>query len=1117
MSTPIHQALQDFAGTVKAKSTQATSGAQEDQLRGPFENLITAAGKALGFQIVPTGETSLADRVGRPDYAIHSAGVLVGYVELKAPGVGANAEHFKGRNKAQFTRFAAIPNLLYTDGNEWALYRGEPRASSITRLNGDILKHGQRAVTAQDAQAVENLLRDFFLWQPMIPTDSKGKINLAKFARLLAPLCRMLRDDVREALKHSDSPLVALANDWRQLLFPEADDEQFADAYAQVATFALLLGRSEGADPLTLDSAEASLSANHSLLSRALEVLTDHTTRAEINVSLNILLRVIGAVPPKLFGGPGDPWLYFYEDFLADYDPELRKATGVYYTPVEVVHAQVRLIDKLLTDRLHKPRGFADPQVVTLDPAVGTGTYLLGVIEHARQRIEQEQGAGAVPGQLTTLAHNLYGFELMVGPYAVAQLRVSRALSDRGAHLPAGGTQIYLTDTLESPNAQPPKLPKFFTPITEQHEKALKVKRDQPVMVCLGNPPYGRHEAVDDTNQARTGGWVRWGDQSPSGARSPAILEMFTKPVSDAGKGGDLKNLYNLYVYFWRWALWKVMEPKLDSGSGFVDFIKNIFLGARDPGPGIVSFITGSSYLDGDAFAGMRQHLRALCDEIWIIDLGGDNRGTDIEANVFNIQTPVAIAVALRADKLNPTSPARVHYTRIRGTRAEKLAALDAMTDFGDLSWESCPTAPQASFRPADTSIYATWPLLTDLMPWQHSGVQAKRTWPIGFDRDGLKARWHALLTGPDRATLFKEASDQKIDVQYPAIKDNQPPDKPISQLPSNAPPPPIERYAYRSLDRQWILADGRLLSRPRPDLWRAHSDRQLYLTSLLTTALGSGPALMACAAIPDLDHFRGSYGAKHVIPLYRDAQATKPNLLPALLTKLTETYGRPVTPEQFAAYVYGVLAHPDFTARFKQELAQRKVRVPLTRDKALFDQASKIGARLLWLHTYAARDPLTDQRQAHIPQGRALCTHSIPVSRAGYPTQFDYDEARGILHVGNGQFAPVAPEVYHFEVSGLKVVQSWLKYRMKLGAGKQSSPLDKIRPEQWTAEMTTELLELLWVLEATVAGYAAQAGLLGKILAQECFTADDFPEPTKAQREPPGPPSRQPGLYDSE
>ena len=341
----IFEAIQTFATSVTAKTTQVTSGEPEDQLRGPFETFLGSAAKAMGSEVVCTGETPLPDRLGRPDYGVHRAKLLAGYVELKAPGVGATASRFKGHNKKQFQRFSAIPNILYTDGNEWALYRDGKLVGKVVRLPGDVAADGADAADDESAKAVEGLLRDFLNWKPILPTDRKGNVDLKGFAALLAPLCRLLREDVTDALTDSASPLIQLAKDWRQLLFPDASDEQFADAYAQTVAFALLLGRSEGADPLTLDSAESALAAQHNLLSRALQVLTDEGARTEMSASLDLLLRVIAEVPPAIFVGPKDPWLYFYEDFLAAYDPKLRKDAGAYYTPVEVVHCQVRLVD----------------------------------------------------------------------------------------------------------------------------------------------------------------------------------------------------------------------------------------------------------------------------------------------------------------------------------------------------------------------------------------------------------------------------------------------------------------------------------------------------------------------------------------------------------------------------------------------------------------------------------------------------------------------------------------------------------------------------------------------------------------------------------------------------
>lgn len=516
-SMSIHQALQAFADAVTAKMTQVTTGSPEDQLRAPFETFMGTAAQTFGWDVVCTGETPLPGRLGRPDYAVHLDQLLAGYVELKAPGVGAAASRFKGHNRQQFKRFSAIPNILYTDGNEWVLYRSGERVDRIVRLSGDVATDGSEAATSQNAHAVERLLRNFLSWKPLIPRDSTGKVDLKGFAKLLAPLCRLLRDDVTDALKDPDSPLVHLAQDWRQLLFPDASDDQFADAYAQTVTFALLLGRSEDTgNTFTLKSAETTLATQHTLLARALQVLTDPLTPAPtLPASLDLLLRVIAAVPRTALTAPDDPWLYFYEDFLAVYDPKLRKDAGVYYTPVEVVRAQVRLIDDLLVQRLGKTLGFADPSVVTLDPAVGTGTYLLGVIEHALGRIKAEQGPGAVAGQATALAKNLYGFELMVGSYSVAELRVSNALRDHCAQLPTGGIRVYLTDTLESPYAEAPQPPLFLQPIAEHHARALEVKSAVPVIVCLGNPPYDRHDAADPDNEvnlSQYGGWVRYGD-----------------------------------------------------------------------------------------------------------------------------------------------------------------------------------------------------------------------------------------------------------------------------------------------------------------------------------------------------------------------------------------------------------------------------------------------------------------------------------------------------------------------------------------------------------------------------------------------------------------------------
>lgn len=1081
---PIHEALREFADAVRAKTAAQGRGQPEEQLRGPFETLLSRIGAAEGLSVVASGEAQLPAGLGRPDFAVHRDGLLTGYAELKAPGRGARKEHFRDRDREQFERFSSLPNVLYTDGNEWTLYRLGDLGGGVVRFAGNVAESGANAVSREDARSLASLLRMFLAWAPIIPTTASDDIDLGRFAEELAPLCRLLRDEAIDALGDPALPLERLRTEWRELLFPQASDAEFADAYAQTVTFAMLLGRSLGAEPLTLQSAQDALLSQHSLLSRALQLLTDGPVADALDTPLCLLRRLIGALPADSLSSTADRWLYFYEDFLAAYDPKLRKDAGVYYTPVEVVRAQVRLIDDLLVNSLGRRHGFADPTVSTLDPAAGTGTYLLGVIEHSLGRLAEEEGPGVTSGHASELARNLHGFERIVGAYAVAELRVSQALAGAGGELLPQGTRIYLTDTLESPRAKPPQLGLFYEPISVQRQRALEVKALEPVLVCLGNPPYDRHEAASPDNQAMTGAWVRHGED---GSDAPPLLEDFLAPAREGGHAGHLKNVYNLYVYFWRWALWKVFEHDTTSD-----------------GTGVVSFITASSYLEGDAFSGMREHMRRVCDELWILDLGGEGRGARQEENVFAIQTPVAIAVALRAGKPDPTVPAAVRYARIRGGRRDKLSRLDAIRSFGDVEWLDCPDGWQSPLRPAGKGTYFDWPLLTDLMPWQHSGIQLKRTWPIAPDRETLHARWTQLLRAPDRGRAFRETGDRKVDRRYEAAWSASADSTPLAELPVGAPTPPFRRYGYRSFDRQWILADTRLMSRPRPPLWQSDGPRQIYLTTMLSQPLGEGPAVTASASIPDLDHFRGSYGAKNAIPLYRTASASEPNLLPGLLERLGAAYGRPVTSERFAAYLYCLLAQPAFTRRFARELDSREVRVPITRDAGLFDRASAQGAHLLRLHTWGERLVSSGRPVKGVGDGKARCMKSVPATEGGYPRSFRYDEESQTLHVGEGEFRPVAPEAFRFEVSGLKVVWSWLGYRMRDGAGRKSSPLDDVRPRRWTNVMTTELLELLWLLEATLESYPHQEALLDEAVAGHCLSRSDLPPvPKEARRAP--------------
>jgi Type ISP C-terminal specificity domain/N-6 DNA Methylase len=1074
--------LEKFAQSMKTAyaAVEASKAQAEDQLKPPVVALMAQLGELTGQTVVATTEARLPELGTKPDVAVLVEGLVSGHVELKAPGRGATPTKLKGKHDAeQWKKFRNHPNLLYTDGNEWALYRTGERHGKAVRLGGDLAAEGAQALSATAADRLELLLRDFVAWEPIVPGTPRA------LAEALAPLCRLLRDDALAALAEEGSAMRLLAGEWRHYLFADADDRQFADAYAQTVTYALLLARVEGEKNLRSHAADR-LDAHHGLLAQVLRILAQKEARDEVVVSVGLLERTIGAVDPTMMSSSGssDPWLYFYEDFLAAYDPQLRNNRGVYYTPVQVVQAQARLVTELLCKRFDKSLGLVDDEVVLLDPAVGTGTYLLTAIEEGIAAAVDQFGPGEAAGRATTAAANFHGFEILVGPYAVAHLRVAQRILEQDGSLPPDGPRIYLADTLESPFV--PGLGKQTSlthrKLSEENERARRVKADERVLVCMGNPPYDRQQIdPDDEATERKGGWVRFGDDGED-----PILGDFIEPVREAGAGGQLKNLYNDYVYFWRWALWKVFEQ---SGGG-----------------GIVSFITASSYLRGPAFAGMRKAMRETFDELWIVDLGGDNLGARTSENVFAIRTPVAIAVGMRSEEPQPHQPAAVRHCSelIEGTRSQKLARLASLNSFDDLAWEECFSGWEDPLLPERAGNYYAWPALTDLFPWQHSGIQFKRTWPIAPDADVLERRWRGLV-GADpeqRASLMRSTPARNPDKSAPDLVSGEGRLAPIGELEADADPQPPRRLSYRSLDRQWMLPDARLIDRPRPPLWQATGPQQVFMTSLLTGLLGPGPGAIASAEIPDLDHFRGSFGAKHAIPLWRDAAATEPNVTDGVLEKLGAELGAAVAAEDLFAYVYAVLVS-DYTERFAAELEIPGPHIPISLDKELWDRAVALGRRLIWLHTYGER-MAPEGEKAGVSPGAAKCTVAVATAPDAYPETFEYDRDSKRLIVGTGSFEPVAPEVWDFSVSGLQVVKSWLSYRMKEGAGKKSSQLDEIRPQSWPAAFTEELCRLLWIVEQTVGLLPAAAELLGEIVDGPLLDAEALPKPSPEEQAAP-------------
>lgn len=1085
-----------FGAATKSKlANKAATGSPEDQLRNPLEDFVRGLADLAGFargNVSLVGESTLSHLSTRPDFAVTLRNALIGFIEVKAPGKGADPRRFTDdHDKKQWTKLKTLPNLIYTDGNSYSLWRDGQLVGSIVHLDGDVETSGSSLAAPPALQA---LFADFLGWQPIAPRNAK------QLAEISARLCRLLREEVAEELEENNPGLTSLAGEWRSLLFPDASDDQFADGYAQAVTFGLLVARVRNVDLSNgLDTAANELRKSSTLIGTALRLLVDDDNiRKALATSLDTLRRVLNVVEwPAVRKGDPDAWLYFYEDFLEVYDNKLRKRTGSYYTPPEVVNAMVRLTDEALRDPelFNRREGLAAPSVTICDPAVGTGTFLLGVLRRIAETIESDQGEGAVGPAIAAAVDRIFGFELQFGPFAVAQLRlIAEMQSLIGDGKKSVATpKLFVTDTLGDPYAAETQFSPMVAAIGESRRQANKIKRETPITVVIGNPPY-KEKAKG------LGGWVESGSnvRDSSGAskderRTTAAMDRWMPP-REWGVGAHTKHLKNLYVYFWRWATLKVFGSGWKAATGYEETDRS----------GIVCFITVAGFLNGPGFQKTREDLRRDCAAIWVIDCSPEGHRPEVNTRIFeDVQQPVCIVLAARTPNKDREKPAQLRFMALpEGHRRRiKFPAL-AKLSLSDRRWTDGPFGWRDPFLAEQEGTWASYPPLAEIFLWSGAGVKGGRTWVIAPDVNSLEERWEALRAERNlerkEALFHPQLRDGKIASRHigkivheslgtfatrpVAIKDD------LSPLVT-----PV-RYGFRSFDRQWIPPDHRLLNDGRSQLWREYSTRQVYINAPEDRTPTAGPALTVCSLIPDQHYYHGRGG--RVYPLWRNTGASVPNIKPALLAHLTKAYGTRVLPEDVIAYLAAVMAHPAFTARFQKNLARPGLRVPLTADAKLFAKAAALGREVVWLHTYGERfadpkagrpsgAPRMQDNAPTIPRGG-----TIPGAPEPLPDDMHYDAAKRRLHVGKGYVDNVTPEMVTYEVSGMNVLKQWFSYRKRdrkrpiIGDRRPPSPLGDIQPDHWPHEYTSDLLDLLNVLGRLVLLEPQQAALMEEILA---------------------------------
>lgn len=594
----------------------AHGDAREESFYDALSHLMTEWAQAARIDKVHVTTLPKATEAGNPDFRVWDGQQhVIGYIEAKAPTL-ENLEPVEKTEQLKRYR-STFPNLILTNFFEFRLYRDGDLVATARLARPFVLTKLGTKPPLEQADALQALLERFFAFS--LPRAYSAE----ELAKALAVRTRFLRDQVvAEELAQEQARgrghLLGFYDAFRKHLIAGLTLEEFADLYAQTLAYGLFAARVRAGERFNRRAAFDLIPHTIGILRDVFRFISLGDLPKPLEWIVDDIAEVLAVADVKGIlhqffheGRGADPIVHFYETFLAQYDPEERERRGVYYTPEPVVSYIVRSLHKILKEKFGKPDGLASPGVTLLDPAAGTMTFVAKAAQLAVEEYVAKYGEGGRRSFIRDhVLQNFYAFELMMAPYAVGHLKMGFFLEELGYTLgPDERFKLYLTNTLEMEELAESQLPGFASLAHESHQ-AREVKREVPILVILGNPPY----SVSSSNRSE-------------------FIERETEAYKEAVRSErNLMPLSDDYVKFLRFAEWKIAQA----------------------GQGVVGMITNHGYLDNPTFRGMRQHLMDTFDEIYVLDLHGNSLKRETcpdgspDENVFDIRQGVAIAFFIR-------------------------------------------------------------------------------------------------------------------------------------------------------------------------------------------------------------------------------------------------------------------------------------------------------------------------------------------------------------------------------------------------------------------------------------------------------------------------------------
>lgn len=914
---------------------------------------------------------------GAPDYIVQDkTGLCVFYVEAKDLGDDDLGGKKRTGHKEQFDRYkAALDTIIFTDYLDFHLYRHGEFVSSVKI--GDYDGAGKVSGIPSAYDKLAELIKEAALSVPQRIDSAKrlaelmaGKARLLQrnAAKFLTPLTKAY-DDAPSYAKPPITPILELLIGMRDVLMPNVGADEFSDIFAQTLTYGMFAARLNDPTPEDFTRYEAMglIPKTNPFLRQFFQYVANNLEE-ELEWMVNDLADLFRAADVKKimrgYGRTGaDPMIHFYEDFLAEYDAGLRKDRGVWYTPIQVVKFIVGAADWALRTRFNLVDGLADRgkveieceevaphgkkmtqkvkksvhRVQLLDPSTGTGTFIAEAIRQIFAKFKGNEGMW--PGYVESdLLPRLNGFELLMASYTMAHIKIDFALRETGV-TPSGKDRfrVFLTDSLSEWHKELPG-GLFASALAPEQKGADEVKRDTPVMVVLGNPPY----SGESQNK---GDWIM------------KLMEAYK--VEPGGKT-------------------KLQErnPKW-LNDDYVKFIRLAEYYVEKNGEGIVAYITPHGFLDNPTFRGMRWHLMQTFDEIWTLNLHGNSKKKEVAPDggkdecVFNIMQGVAITLFVKKGNSltqSPQSPqscgdgktsrtsreennCRVYYADLWGKKKDKLAALDD-AKMDSIEWKEIePTEPMLFFTPRD--------------------IAGEAEWNAGFGvAELMKVNSVSVVTANDKVLVSSNEQEllEKVSNAFDCVSEK---DK-------------VARYSYRPFDERMVYYDVKKIERPREKVMCHLKGKEniALITGRQGKVVGGGEwnLLFATENIADFNVFYRGGGIVFPLYLYEENMGKvekRANLDKDIVEKIAAILNsvnpvNPVketpSPEDIFDYIYGVLHSPAYRTKFKEFLKVDFPRIPYPKDVGEFERFRAAGRELRTVHLMKDAEPSLFEARARFP-----------------------------------------------------------------------------------------------------------------------------------------------------